>query len=389
MSRQKEETRSTGQMIPLGGNKWRVRIFVGRDSNGKRKYSSKTINGSKGDAGKYLRAKLKEKEQGTYVEPTRELLDQYLDRWLEKSVKPRVRTRTYDDYAALLKRYIRGPLGALRLSSVRTADIQQVYESMSKRGLSPRVIRYTHQVLCSAFKKAVKGSILMRNPAATDLMDLPRAEFNEMQVLTPAQQETFLSTLEGMRHEALFTFALATGMRPEEYFALKWTDLNLVKGRATVQRALVRRQKGGGWYFAEPKTKGSRRTITFPVEMLPLLASHKRTQCEERLIAGAKWQDHGLVFTTSIGTPHHHSSLTSEWFKPALVKAGLPTVRLYDLRHSHATALLSAGVQVKIVSERLGHSTITLTLNTYAHVLPDMQQEASDCIGKLLFSVTA
>jgi integrase len=191
----------------------------------------------------------------------------------------------------------------------------------------------------------------------------------------------------GTRLYAVFALALASGMRPQEYLALKWTDVDMEKGTATVRRAIVWSQKkGDGWRFAEPKTAHSRRTIPLPPSMIRKLAEHKRQQSEERLRLGPGWQDHGLVFTTSIGTPLTISSLTNKWFKPGLVKAELPSsIRLYDLRHSHATMLLANGVHPKIAAERLGHSTIVLTLDTYSHVQPHMQQDAVERIEESLF----
>lgn len=175
-------------------------------------------------------------------------------------------------------------------------------------------------------------------------------------------------------------------MRPQEYLGLKWSDVDLERGSATVRRAIVwKREKGGGWSFAEPKTSRSRRTIPLPALTVKALLEHKRQQGIERLRLGCDWQDHGLVFPTSIGTPYTLSSLTNKWFKPALVKAELAGFNLYSLRHTHATLLLANGENAKVASERLGHSTVVLTLDTYSHVLPDMQQQAAERIENLLF----
>lgn len=374
-----------GQIIKRGDSVWIVRIFQGRDETGRRRYLNKTIRGTKKDANKYLTAKLRDKDLGLNIEPASESLNKYLDKWLEGSVKSRVRGRTFEDYKALLKRYIREPLGALKLASLRPVDIQTVYKSMQERGLSPRVVRYTHAVLSSALKQAVKWEMLLRNPAS--VVDLPRLERKEMKAMTSNEVGRFLSAVEGTRVSSIFAFALATGMRPQEYLALKWADIDMKKGTATVCRALVwRQEKGGGWYFSEPKTSRSRRTMPLPASLVKALSEHKRKQGAKRLRLGADWHDHGLVFPTSIGTPFNISSLTNKGFKPALVRAELPTsYRLYDLRHTHATMLLSEGVNPKVVAERLGHSTIVLTLDTYSHVLPDMQKQAADCMENLLF----
>jgi len=373
-----------GQIIKRGDKTWVVRIFQGRDENGKRRYINKTIHGTKKNADKYLTAKLRDKDLGINIEPASESLSKYLDKWLETSVKPRVRPRTYDDYVSLMTRYIREPLGAIKLADLRPIDIQKVYQSMQERGLGPRVVRYTHAVLSSALKQGVKWDMLHKNPASA--VDLPRMVRKEMKAMTPAEASRFLEAVKGTRQYALFNFALTSGMRPQEYLALKWSDVDLERGLATVRRAIVwKREKGGGWAFAEPKTSRSRRTIPLPASTVKALSEHKRQQGIERLRLGSDWQDYGLVFPTSIGTPYTLSSLTNKWLKPALIKAELAGFNLYSLRHTHATLLLANGENAKVASERLGHSTIVLTLDTYSHVLPDMQQEAAERIETLLF----
>ena len=373
-----------GQIIKRGDKRWLVRIFQGRDENGKRRYVNKTIRGTKKNAETYLTAKLRDKDLGINIEPAAESLNKYLDKWLDTAAKPRLRTRTFDDYTSLLKRYVRDPLGAIRLSDLRPVDIQRLYRSMQDNGLSPRVIRYTHAVLSSALKQAIKWEMIFRNPAA--VVDLPRLARKEMRAMTPDEASAFLAAVSDTRMSALFIFALTTGMRPQEYLALKWSDIDLKKGTATVHRAIVWSQKKGiGWHFDEPKTSRSRRTIPLPASTMRALSEHRRRQGEERLRVGSEWQDHGLVFTTKFGSPIDIPTLTKQWYKPALVKAELPMFRLYDLRHTHATLLLSNGENPKVASERLGHSTIVLTLDTYSHVLPDMQEEAAKRIEKALF----
>jgi len=374
-----------GQIIKRGEDTWLVRVFQGRDANGKRRYFSHTVHGKKKDADKYLRDKLRDKDLGISLEPATESLDKFLDTWLASTVRQRVRQRTFEDYTDLLKRYVRKPLGAIKLADLRALDIQRLYKTMQDRELSPRVVRYTRAVLSSARKQAVKWDMIVRNPAT--LVELPRMERKEMKALTAEESSRFLSVLTETRFYALFMFALTSGMRPQEYLALKWSDLDMEKGTATVRRALVwSRIKGGGWAFTEPKTSRARRTIPLPASMVKALIEHKRKQGEERLKAGSRWEKNDLVFATALGEPHDIPALTKTAYKPALVKAGLSSAfRLYDLRHTHATLLLTNGENPKVAAERLGHSTIVLTLDTYSHVLPDMQQQAAERIENLLF----
>jgi integrase len=174
-------------------------------------------------------------------------------------------------------------------------------------------------------------------------------------------------------------------MRPGEYLALKWSDIDLDRGMATVQRTLVRAKEG--WQFGEPKTSNARRTLPMPPTVTELLRQHRVSQLEQRLRVGDAWEDNGLVFNNEIGQPLERHNLLNRHFKPLLKAAGLPgSLRLYDLRHSAATLLLTAGIHPKVASERLGHSSIVMTLDTYSHVQPDMQKEASDKMEELLFS---
>lgn len=225
--------------------------------------------------------------------------------------------------------------------------------------------------------------MLQRNPC--EFVDLPRMARKEMQALSPHEASRFLQAAREDKLGIVLSFALATGMRPEEYLALKWSDLDLHAGNATVRRTVIWR-KGGGWYFGEPKTSRSRRTIPIPRSLVGELADHRRKQAESRLKKGADYQNNDLVFASGEGTPILLRNLVRRHFQPLLARAELsPTLRLYDLRHSCATLLLSAGENPKVVSERLGHASIVLTLDTYSHVLPSMQQAATEKLERILY----
>jgi integrase len=379
----KPKTRPRGQIIRRGDNIWVVRVPLS-SSTGGRKTHNKTIHGTKKDAERYKTAVLREIDLGIFAEPSRMPLNDYLDKWLESAAKPRVRERTYNDYVDMMRRYVRDALGAKRLDSLKPLDIQKLYGEMQSRGLSSRIVRYTHAILSNALKQAVKWGMLSRNPA--EFVELPKLVKREMYSLTPDEAEKLFAALEGDRHALIFVFAVVTGMRPEEYLALKWKDVDLAKGTATIQRALIWR-KGGGWYYDSPKTSQSRRTVRLPASIVKQLAAYKIRQAEHRLKLGAEYENNDLVFATDFGTHIRSQNLSQRHFKKALEKAGLPqTIRLYDLRHTCATLLLLSDENVKVVSERLGHASITLTLDTYSHVLPNMQQRAAEKLENLLFS---
>jgi len=378
----KTQPRKSGNIKKKREGLYLVSIFLGRDANGKRRYVAKQIRGTLKDAQKYLNGALSDKDKGVFVEPSALTVNDYLNKWLEAAARPRVSRRTADSYAGLLERYIRGPLGLGRLDKLQPLDIQRVYGEMQARGLSARVVRHTHSALHNALKQACKWGLLPRNPS--DLVELPKVPHKEQRVLSPDEAASFLEAADVMPHGLIFEFALLTGMRPEEYLALKWSDVDMTSGAAQIKRALVRHKKS--WSFEEPKTARSRRTIFLPAPLLNKLAVHKRQQAEARLQAGASWHAHDLVFCSEEGTPLSIPNLTYRYFRPILEKAELPRIRLYDLRHTCATLLLMAEENPKVVSERLGHSTIVLTLDTYSHVLPTMQQQATARLEKMLYS---
>lgn len=371
-----------GQIIKRGET-WTVRVFLGRDTNGKRKFNNKTVKGSKKDAQKVLNSMLRDADLGLLGNSQKQTLNEYLDVWLETIAKPRLQHRTFKDYGDLLRRYVRASLGNIKLSDLKAVHIQKLYGEMLERGLSPRIVRYTHATLSSSLKEAVKLDILPRNVAT--LVQLPKMNPKEMDVLSKDETVLFLETLEGERLATVFSFALASGMRCQEYLGLQWKDINFEQGTATVQRAVVWHRTGGGWHFSQPKTAKSRRTIPLPSSVMQELRRHRVKQNEDRLKLGAAWHQNDLVFPSEIGTPLNPPNVTRH-FKRILEKANIRTsIRLYDLRHTTATLLLQAGINPKIVSERLGHSTITLTLDVYSHVLPNMQKDATDQLEQMIF----
>lgn len=211
-----------------------------------------------------------------------------------------------------------------------------------------------------------------------------------MQALTPLEATRFLKEAAVDRWSALFVLALATSLRPSEYLGLKWQDIDLKGGVITVQRSLIwKSYKTGDWYFSEPKTPRSRRRVPLPESARRVMATHKRHQAEERLKAGADYRNLDLVFATKEGQPLIRLNVIQNHFKPILVRAKLPdSLRLYDLRHTCATLLLAANENPKVVSERLGHASITLKMDCYSHLLPDIQRGATEKLERLLFSKT-
>ncbi|HEY0459261.1 MAG TPA: tyrosine-type recombinase/integrase [Pyrinomonadaceae bacterium] len=369
-----------GQLIKRGET-WLIRIYLGRDSKGKKKFFNKTVRGSKKDAQKFLTAKLREKDLGIFVEPASMGLNDYLDQWLEETAIYKLRARTLENYKSLLNRHIRPKLGLKRLCDLQAYEIQKLYNEMKKADYSPKTIRHAHNVLSTALNQAVRLKMLSYNPC--DVCELPRQEKPEMKYFSPEETAEFLRFAKNDKYYAVFLIAIETGMRPEEYLGLQWKDVDFNYNKVSVRRAVVVR-KGGGFDFTEPKTKKSRRSIPISKSVIDALKKHRKNQLEERIKNAKRYQNFDLVFASEIGTPLLHQNLTRRHFKPIRDAAGLPKIRLYDLRHTTATLLLSAGENPKVVSERLGHASIVLTLDTYSHVLPTMQETATNKIEKLM-----
>jgi integrase len=370
-----------GQIIKRKESTWLIRIFIGKDAKGKRKYFNKTIHGTKKDAQKFLTAKLREQDLGIFIEPASIYLNDFLDRWLEEIARNKVRERTFDNYESLLRNHIRPKLGLKRLCDIQAFEVQKLYNDMIKADYSPKTIKHAHNVLSSALKQAVKWKLLIQNPC--DLCELPRMDKKEMKYFTPEETAIFLETAKEDKYFSAFFLAIETGMRPEEYLGLQWKDFDFTNKLVSVRRALVVK-KGGGFIFTEPKTKKSRRSIPISDSLINVLKSHRRNQLEERMKLGVDYQNFDIVFASDIGTPLLHGNFLRRHFKPIRDKAKVSKIRLYDLRHTTATLLLSVGENPKVVSERLGHASVVLTLDTYSHVLPSMQKTATDKIEKLM-----
>ena len=319
---------------------------------------------------------LAERDLGRNIISSRQTVGQYLDHWLDICARPRLRAKSFRDYSTLLTRYVRPRLGERRFGELSAAEIQGLYGELLNRKLSPRTIRYTHSVLFSALRQAVRWKLLLTNPA--EEVYLPRHSRRRFTVFDVEQAKQFIAAISGHRYQVLFALAMTTGMRPSEYLALTWSDIDLEHGCVSVSKTLQHREKS--WFFEDTKRERSRRTIKLQSWVIALVRSLK----EKAIAAGAKAKD--MVFTSERAGPIHEAKLVERHFKPLLVSAGLPNIRLYDLRHTAATLALAAGVSPKVVSEQLGHASVAFTLEVYSHVLPHMQDEAAMKVEALLMT---
>jgi integrase len=291
----------------------------------------------------------------------------YLERWLEDSVRGSVRGSTFESYRRQMRRYLIPSIGRVKLRKLTHMHVQRLYRQMQDRGLSARTVQYTHAVLHRALKQARRWNMISVN--VSEAVDVPKVEREDMRPLPARQTRQLLRAAReaGDRLEALWVLAVHTGMRPGELLALKWEDVNLEAASLQVKRALSTTGE-----FTAPKTKRSRRRIGLGPACVAALKAHRKVQLEEKMRRAELWEDQGLLFPSSVGTPLSHRNVVRA-FKDTLERAELPeTTRLYDLRHTCATLMLSRNVHAKYVQELLGHASIALTLDTYSHVLPGM-----------------
>lgn len=362
-----------GTVYQRKDGRWAAEISLG---NGKRK---SFYGNTRKEVKDQLTKALRDLQQGLPVAFERQSVDEFLKFWLEQSVKPTVRPGTLNSYQVFCEVHIIPHLGKKQLAKLSPQDVQAFLNKKSAEGLSPRTVQYAHAVLRRALNVALKWGAIGRNPAC--LVDGPRVPRKEIQPLTPEQASTFLDSVRDDRLYALYVVALSLGLRQGEALGLRWEDIDLEAGTLQVSKALHR--TGKKFELLEPKTDRSRRNLTLPGITIAAIREHRKHQLEDRLRAGAYWEDWGLVFCNEIGQPLERCSVTHR-FQRALEKAGLPRFRFHDLRHTAATFLLAQGVDLRVVMEVLGHSEIALTANLYTHVLPALKHDAANRMDAML-----
>ncbi len=372
------------QIVKKGNRKYMVRVFRGVDPvTGKRKFYSKVIPGTKKTAQEHAEKIERQVRTGTFHDGASDTdtVKEFMERWLDETAKIRVSERTLSDYRLLAKKHVYPSVGAIPVRNLKPAAVQGMIGKMGHAKKSPRTIRNALAVLRTAMQSAVRQELLERNPAMAKELTLPKNIPRELTVFNPEQARAFLKVcVETMA--TIFAILIATGARPSEVLGLKWPDFD---GKTIhIQRALTRISNGSKWSLGPPKTAKSRRAIPLIDGVIELLEEHRRRQMQDRRAAGKKWKNHNFIFADEFGEPLRWRTLGGKVFVALLEEAELPKIRPYDLRHTCATLLLSGGINPKVVSERLGHSTVGLTLDTYSSVLPGLQEKATEKLGEFL-----
>ena len=340
----------------------------------------KTLYGkTRSEVSAKLSKALTDREGGLTYDAGKQTVQEYLTRWLSNSVRDTVRQRTYERYESIVRVHLAPAIGKVKLKALTPDHVRGLYRKKLDGGLAPRTVLHIHRTLSKALKQATDDGLIPRNAAAP--VKPPRPSREEIRPLNREQVRALFEAAREDRLEALYAVAVTAGLRRGELQGLKWEDLDFEAGTLQVQRTLS--EPKGGYVFEAPKS-GKGRNVRLTRKAMAALREHRKRQLEERMQKAGLWREQGLVFPSAVGTPLWGGNLNRA-FKTLLKSAGLPqSFRFHDLRHTCATLLLRQGVNPKFVQELLGHRDVSLTLNTYSHVLPDMGGVAASAMDEAL-----
>jgi integrase len=368
------------------GSTWTWHVDVGVDPiTGRRRQQTKGGFKTKRECQAALNEALAALRAGTFVEPSKRTLDSFLvGEWLP-AVR-NLRPSTLSNYRTHIRTWVLPALGPIPLQQLAPAQLNAFYQALltdgrlrDGQGMAPKTVQNIHAILHRALKDALRWGYVARNVA--DAVDPPKGLPAERQVWTPEQLRAFLTHVREDRLYAAWLLVATTGLRRAELAGLRWVDVDLEAGRVSPRRPRV--VVDYAVVESDAKTPKGRRSLALDPVTLAALKAHQVRQAEEKTIVGPGYQDSGLVCTMPDGSPIHPQRI-SAWFVQHTRAAGLPRIRLHDIRHSYATAALAAGVPPKVISQRLGHATIAITMDTYSHVIPSLDEQAAETVARLI-----
>lgn len=384
--------KNEGSIFKRNDGRWVGSLDLGwEDGKRKRRHFYAATAGEVRD--QLLKAR-SDQSRGLPVATERQTVAKFLDGWLEHTLKARAKPRSVESFASIVNKHIVPALGRIRLDKLTPQQVQALLEkkrqpyktktrsgkAIEKHGLSPQSVASIRTVLRSALGQALKWGMVARNVAT--LVDPPRIPRPQNHVIDADGARKLLDAARGERFEAILVLALTLGMRRGEILGLRWCDINFDERSIRINQALQR--VGGKLQVTEVKTERSRRVVAVPDSVVRALKARRARQAQDRLVAGSDWKDGELVFTNPTGGPLEPITLHRD-FKRLLRTAEISTeTRFHDLRHTAASLLLAEGVHLRMIMELLGHSSISLTANTYAHVMPAAMRDVADRMESIL-----
>ena len=360
-------------------DRWYIVYYVGKDANGKWKQKWEGSWDTKRDAERVLRSRIEEVESTFERKADKSTVAVFMRHWLSACCEPKLAVNTVNGYRVNIEKHIIPYIGEIPLNRLKPSDIQKLYGDLLSSGLSGTSVRYVHNNLHRALKHAMKQELIPRNPA--DYVDPPRIDRPEPRTLTPDEAKRLVAASVGRDIHLPILLGLTLGLRRGEALGLQWSDIDLHANTVTITHSA--NFCNGSFALSSTKTRNSRRTLMFPDALRDAFEAEQEKQKKEAALFGAGYNPYCLVCCLSDGTPitsgvlHHH-------FHELLHACGLPSIRFHDLRHTNATLMLRNNIPAKIVSSMLGHSSIGITMDTYSHVMTDMQTDAVSVMDSLL-----
>lgn len=375
----------TGHIRKRGKN-WAVVIDLGRDANGKRRQRWHTVHGTKDDAERERARLVHEHNTGSYIQPSQITLGEYLLQWLKRRSNSNLTKKTASRYEEIITNNLIPNLGKIKLQKLEPGHIEAYYDKMyecgrkdGRGGLSRQTVRHHHNLLHKALNDAVTKKLITFNPAAA--VERPVPSPSERSILTEEEVAHLLLASKRTRLYLPILIAVTTGLRRGEIFALRWRDVDFDNMRLSVTRSLE--QVNDNLYFKGPKTPAGKRSVALPAITADALREHKVKQARVRLKLGPAYEGNGLICARPDGRPWKPDTFSSDYAE-FIKRLPITRVSYHDLRHSHASHLGRYKVPPKVVSERLGHSSIKTTMDLYSHTFLDMQEEAAKATDKAL-----
>lgn len=373
--------------IKKRGQNWSVIIELPKDTiKGKRKQKWYTVKGNKKDAETFLTEKLRELDTGMLIDTKKMKLGDYFDYWLKEYCYNNLSINTIEGYEHYIEKHIKPKLQNIELEKLKPLQLQSFYSEKlekgklnGKGGLSKKTVQTLHRIIHGALQQAVKWQLVVRNVA--DCVEPPKPKRYEAKFLDDYQTNLLIEKLKKSDIYIPVMISIYTGMRRGEVLGLNWENVNFEKKYIRVIQELSCTKQG--LKILPPKTRKSIRNIAIPDSLIKILKNHKAKQMENKLLLGQEYQNPDMVCTYPDGKLFYPKRFSAK-FRELLVKNELPIVRFHDLRHSHASLLVKLGIQPKIISERLGHSNIGITMDLYSHLYEEADREVADIFDKII-----